>query len=100
MIDHGDAKDETGQLRQEAATWFARMRGPDADRYREAFDDWLARGALHRSAYNRIAETFSAGKTLKEEKPCERKRRRTALLQRVLVGAILCVILLVSLGVD
>lgn len=51
-------------LRDEAADWFAIMRGPEAEARRAEFDAWLA-GALHRSAYNRIAETFSIGKGLK-----------------------------------
>ncbi|AOH85633.1 hypothetical protein AWL63_18500 [Sphingomonas panacis] len=55
-----------GQLRDEAANWFAIMRGPEADDRRAEFEAWLARGALHRTAYNRIAETFSLGKGLKQ----------------------------------
>lgn len=55
------------QLREEAATWFARMRGEDADRHRAAFERWLARGAVHRAAYNRIGEVFAAGKSLKPQ---------------------------------
>jgi transmembrane sensor len=47
------------QLFDEAADWFAKMRGPDADLHRPAFEAWLVRGAVHRSAYNRIAEIFT-----------------------------------------
>lgn len=54
-------------LMDEAALWFARMRGPEAERHRAAFEAWLARGALHRSAYNRAAEIFSMGKFLAGE---------------------------------
>jgi transmembrane sensor len=57
----------TDQLLQEAATWFARMRGPDAEAGREAFEAWLRRGALHRQAYNRAAEIFAMGKMLAED---------------------------------
>jgi transmembrane sensor len=56
-----------GQLRDEAANWFAIMRGPDAEIRRDEFEAWLARGAVHRLAYNRIAETFSNGRFLKED---------------------------------
>jgi transmembrane sensor len=59
----GDGSD---QLRDEAAIWFARMRGPDAVAHQAAFQLWLARGAVHRAAYNRIAEVFAAGKLLKQ----------------------------------
>lgn len=55
------------QLREEAATWFARMRGDHAEQLRPEFDAWLARGAVHRAAYNRIGEVFSAAKVLKGE---------------------------------
>ncbi|MES2902938.1 MAG: FecR domain-containing protein [Pseudomonadota bacterium] len=55
------------QLLEEAAAWFARMRGPDADASRDAFEAWLARGALHRGAYNRAAEIFAMGKLLGDE---------------------------------
>lgn len=53
------------QLREEAADWFALMRGPDADAQRPGLEAWLAKDALHRAAYNQIAETFSLGKGLK-----------------------------------
>ncbi len=62
--------DETGSgnpLAQEAATWFARLRGPDAERHRPAFEAWLQRGALHLAAYNRAAEIFNMGKLLAED---------------------------------
>lgn len=54
---------------EEAALWFARMRGPEAEEHREAFEAWLSRGALHRAAYNRAGEIFSVGKFLEAEKP-------------------------------
>lgn len=56
-----------GQLREEAADWFAIMRNPEeAEIKRKEFEAWLARGALHRAAYNRIAEAYSIGKRLKD----------------------------------
>jgi transmembrane sensor len=54
-------------LAREAATWFARMRGPDADVRRGDFDGWLARGPEHRAAYNRAGEIFALGKLLADE---------------------------------
>lgn len=60
-----DARGHHDQLREEAAHWFARMRSEDAERYRPEFEAWLARGAVHRAAYNRIGEVFSAAKVLK-----------------------------------
>jgi transmembrane sensor len=60
-----DARGHHDQLSEEAAHWFARMRSEDAERYRPEFEAWLARGAVHRAAYNRIGEVFSAAKVLK-----------------------------------
>lgn len=89
MTDDSEAASERGQLRQEAATWFARMRGPDADDHRSAFEQWLARGAVHRSTYNRIAEVFAAGKMLKEtSQRVARPRVSGALVVAVLAATI------------
>lgn len=41
-------------VREAAASWFARMRGPDAERHRAAFEAWAATPA-HRAAYDRMA---------------------------------------------
>jgi transmembrane sensor len=60
------SNDEFGLL-PEAAAWFARMRGPDAEASRPEFEAWLARGALHRAAYNRASEIFAMGKLLSED---------------------------------
>jgi transmembrane sensor len=67
MSDSGRDPMDDNQLLQEAAAWFARMRGPDAESSREEFEAWLARGALHRRAYNRAAEIFAMGKLLADE---------------------------------
>jgi len=50
------------QQMREAALWFARMRGPDADGWRPQFEQWLALGASHRGAYNRAGEIFALGR--------------------------------------
>jgi transmembrane sensor len=55
------------RLFEEAAGWFARMRGPDAESRRAEFDAWLARGAANRAAYSRAAEVFAMGKVLGED---------------------------------
>ena len=54
-----------GDTREQAARWFARMRGPDAETSRAEFEAWLARSPLQRDAYNRVAELFSLGKGLR-----------------------------------
>ena len=45
-------------LRAEAAEWFGRMRGPDAERYRPEFEQWLAAHPSHRPTYDRMAMRF------------------------------------------
>lgn len=80
------------QLLEEAATWFARMRGPDAEASREDFDAWLARGALHRRAYNRASEIFAMGKLLtgeheeQPEAPASPKRMRRPTIALAVLG--------------
>ncbi len=70
---------EKDQLRREAADWFVLMRSPDAEKHRADFERWIARGALHRVAYNRIADLYSAGKRVNWDKlPPPRPVRGTA----------------------
>lgn len=64
-----DDLSERDQLLREGADWFFLMRGRDAADYRESFEAWLARGALHRGAYNRAAEIYSMGKVLEGKRP-------------------------------
>lgn len=64
--DMSDDAPRQDQLLEDASFWFARMRGPDAERYRSDFDAWLALGAAHLGAYNRAGEIFALGKFLAE----------------------------------
>lgn len=89
MSDPGfqDEPDDDDGLMGEATVWFGRMRGPEADMHKPAFEAWLARGALHRAFYNRASEIYAMGKFLKEEqdgqgadvRPAHRLRPRHAL---------------------
>jgi transmembrane sensor len=65
--DAPESVSEPDSLMAEASMWFARMLGPEADMHRPEFEAWLARGALHRSFYNRAADIYAMGKFLKEE---------------------------------
>lgn len=94
-------KDPSGedQLFREAAGWFARMRGPDASISQPEFERWLARGALHRAAYNRAAEVFALGKLLgSEESPSPAGAPRPQLRMGALVPAAFAALLLAGLG--
>jgi len=74
---------------REAASWFARMRGPDAAGAEAEFQAWLRRGALHRAAYNRAAEVFAMGKLLDgEASPPGRPVRRKPVLAASLAAAL------------
>lgn len=102
-----------GQLMREASFWFARMRGPEADASRADFEAWMARGALHRGAYNRAAEIFAMGKLLLDDPmpaldtepastrlaPARHKRRYLALaFAAALLAAAVAAIALASRG--
>lgn len=81
-------------LTEEAASWFARMRGPDATVERAAFDAWLTASPAHREAYNWIAEVFSLGR-LVDMAPGPIAKPRLAYrrpLQAALVGALVLTI--------
>jgi len=87
--------DDKDRLIEEAAGWFARMRGPDSEASRPEFDAWLARGAAQRSAYNRAAEIFAMGKFLADEPATAVDRRRKPVpLSRLVVAASLAVLVL------
>lgn len=67
MIDKRRNPFEINQLQREATEWFARMRGDEAERHRAGFERWLTRGAVHPSAYSRIANLYSDGKRVNSE---------------------------------
>ncbi|MFL0415098.1 FecR family protein [Sphingomonas sp. 179-A 2A2 NHS] len=85
---------EDRALDSQAAHWFARMRGPDAEASRDAFDTWLAQGPEHRAAYNRAAEIFAMGKLLAEpdaQAPAAPRRRIAAAALTMVAAAALAV---------
>ncbi|MBA4090122.1 MAG: hypothetical protein C0494_05950 [Sphingobium sp.] len=90
--DHTPRSGSRNQFYDEAADWFTKMRGPDADAHRDGFEAWLKRGALHRAAYNRIAEIFldSDGSQDRAEAPREAKRLRLLPALCVILFAALC----------
>ena len=53
-------------LRREASAWFARMQGPDADRYRLDFERWRAADPAHRLAYERLEGVWRVSARLGE----------------------------------
>jgi len=56
--------DREERLRRQAADWFARRHGPDADR--AAFERWLAEDPTHVRAYDNIKTTWELAEGLRE----------------------------------
>ena len=76
-------------LREEAAAWFAAMRSPAAQERKAEFETWLASDPAHRSAYARIAEIYSMGKSLRIEiKPNAEKKRSRASLKATIIACV------------
>jgi transmembrane sensor len=46
------------RLRRQAARWFARLRGPDADKHRRAFEAWRAADPRRRAVYERLTRRW------------------------------------------
>jgi len=92
-MSEGQTEEGDDALAREAAHWFARMRGPDADASRAEFEAWLARGATHRAAYNDTAEVFAMGKLLAEPgEPAPAPSRRRPVFAMVLATVAACVV--------
>ncbi len=102
MSGPGTDRQTEDKLFEEAAEWFARMRGPDARASRARFEAWLALGEEQRSAYNRAAEIFAMGKLLDEDRgrpdsgePGPAKRRLPAMASLGVLALVLAATLLV-----
>ena len=78
------------QLRGEATDWFLTMRDSDAEQHRAEFEKWLARGAMHRAAYNSVAHTYLVGDVNWDELPPPQLVRGTVIRTRIaLVGLLM-----------
>jgi transmembrane sensor len=58
------SQDETQRLRDEAASWLARMMRPDSSGFRPEFEAWLALDERHRAAYERLSKRFAHSQIL------------------------------------
>lgn len=88
-IDDSRPAGDEEALASAASHWFARMRGPDADDERQAFEAWLAERPEHRRAYAHAAEIFAMGKLLAEPREADAapEPRRNGLLVAALAVA-------------
>lgn len=89
-----------GQLKREAIDWYFRMQEPNAAQYEAKFRRWLARGALHRAAYNRIANLYLTGEkvnwaNVEAAKPDKATIRRIGFML-VSVGTSLAILVLIA----
>ena len=83
-------------LRDEAAAWFAAMRGPAAADRKTEFDAWMAANPSHRAAYARISEIYNLGKGLEfDHEPAiaanQRQQRQLSVLAAALCLGIISV---------
>lgn len=78
-----------GQLRSEATNWFLTMRDRDAEQHRAEFEKWLARGAMHRAAYNSIAHTYLIGDVNWDGLPPPQPVRGTVIRTRFALAGLL-----------
>jgi transmembrane sensor len=58
------SQDEMQMLRDEAASWLARMMRPDSARFRGEFEAWLATDERHQQAYDRLSRRFAHSQIL------------------------------------
>lgn len=70
-------------LRRDASAWFARMQGPDADRYRLEFERWRAADPARRLAYERLEAVWRVSARLGET---SLRRERTLSRRHVWAG--------------
>ena len=58
-MSNGPARDPfSEEVRKEASDWFARMRGPEADAGRPAFQAWRTSDPAHAEAYERVLQQW------------------------------------------
>jgi transmembrane sensor len=101
MVGHGAAVSPE-EVRREAAAWIARMRGPEAERSRLAFERWRAASPLHREVYAEMqtissgARQLGAGALAREHFARQARPRRFARSAGAMAFA---VVLLVGIGV-
>lgn len=66
------------RLRGKASDWLVRLRGPDAERYRPAFERWILENPDHADAYERVRAAWGLSDDVRYT-PTGRARNLTAL---------------------
>lgn len=63
---NGAGRGSNERLRQAAAAWFARLRGPDAERHRAGFEAWRKADPRHEATYQRLVRRWDEAAILSE----------------------------------
>jgi transmembrane sensor len=66
------------RVRRQAAGWFAKLRGPEAQGARPAFDRWYGQSSEHAEAYDRIAAHYDAAGLLRQSELGRARQLRDA----------------------
>ncbi len=82
--------------REEAAVWFARMRGPHADRHEQEFTAWIQADDRHRTAYGDAAEIFNLGGKIAADVINAGPRSQSQPRRRVPIPAALILLMLIA----
>lgn len=91
-------KQDLAKIEEQAAEWFATMRGPQAGQQKVHFEAWRDRDVRHREAYAYIREIFDKGIVLRGSAQYgpTRKRRSFITPRKVLVPAAIAASLAVA----
>jgi transmembrane sensor len=69
-------------IRAQAAAWFARLRAPDGEKDRTAFDSWRNADSRHAAAYDRVSRRWQLNARLAESPIARRTRLRPSAWRR------------------
>lgn len=91
-------RSKADRLDDEAAAWLARMRGPDRERHRGAFEAWRHSSPAHARAYDEASEIFEASSVLRQGDVAKRRELPSAARRGWRVGyALAAAVVLVAL---
>lgn len=77
MRDDSNEVDLSVETEEEAAAWFARLRGPDRPAILPEFEAWLSRSEDNRKAYARISRLFDDAAILRQSRRHAHRRSHT-----------------------
>lgn len=87
------------EIEEEAAAWFARLRGPDARMISSDFAAWISRSDVHRQAYERMTRLFDNAAVLKQSRHHRREGRSNLARMTLLAAAALVAAVALAWGI-